>query len=397
MANLKMTPELETAIRAASSNDDIQTLIRTELDKQTAAEAADVAAQAAAKVAADKAAADKAAADAAAAAGAGGGSVTRTEVIGGKALEFVAESEQKLNEMVLNAYRVYYATVGTTPQAQETRVDAAKVEAEARAAAELEVARQTELQTKMQRGEISVSDYLKQSGAVADYLQDRGISIDTLKTAVEQSQSQALVQSWSQATEQFLQGPGAKWPGGDKNMAQMEMALATLGLSDQPSVDSLVKAYEYLTQRDAIFANNAPLSAEEKSAATKVVTATAAVDAANAKTAELTGKSQAEIQKIIDDAVAQALAKNAADAAAAAEAAKTPRTSSSLFNASSGLFAPGGSGAGSTEAKIRSDAATSQVLQNASPAEILEAWKAAQVAGGKNPNEAFLEQFAARR
>lgn len=392
MSTLKMTPELEAAIRNASSRDDIQTLVRDELGRQTAAAEAETAATAAAaKAAADKAAADKAASDAAAAESRG---VSRTEVIGGKEIEFEASTEQELKDMILNAYRVYYATK-SEPQQQVVQTDAAKEAAEAKNAAELEAARQADLQTKMQRGEISVTDYLNQSGAVASYLAEQGISVETLKATVAQAQQTEYVKSWSDATNEFLHGPGAKYPGGVKNQAQMEMALSVLGLQEEPSVDSLVKAYDYLLKRDALFAPDTQLSDAEKIAAQKTADAATTVDANAARASEVSGKSPEEIQAVIDAAVQKALADKAAADVAAIEAAKKPRTSSTIFGASSGIFTPGG--AGSAEAKVRSDAAASAALQNASPTEIMEAWKAAQVAGGKDPNAAFTEQYATRR
>jgi hypothetical protein len=79
---------------------------------------------------------------------------------------------------------------------------------------------------------------------------------------------------------------------------------------------------------------------------------------------------------------------------AAAEAAKKPRGSSSLFGASSGV--PSSSG-GTAEAKVRSDAAVAAALRNATPQEILHAWTAAQTSNGEDPNSAFLEAFKAGR
>jgi hypothetical protein len=97
----------------------------------------------------------------------------------------------------------------------------------------------------------------------------------------------------------------------------------------------------------------------------------------------------------IQEIIRNAASKVAADKAAADEAAKSPRTSSSLFNASSGV--PSSSG-GVVEAKAKSDAATTAALKGASPAEILEIWK--QVHAGGNIDEAnreFLEAFKGKK
>ena len=83
--------------------------------------------------------------------------------------------------------------------------------------------------------------------------------------------------------------------------------------------------------------------------------------------------------------------EQAADAAAAADAAqRTPSRSSSLFGQSSGTFG----GVGAAE---RAVAPQFKVPDNASPAEILEAWKQAQLAAGVNPDEAFKQAFPGRK
>jgi len=68
-------------------------------------------------------------------------------------------------------------------------------------------------------------------------------------------------------------------------------------------------------------------------------------------------------------------------------------TSSSMFGASSGV-APGGT----AESKTVADTAVAAALRDASPAQIIEAWKAANTGG--NPDEAnrqFIEFFSSSR
>lgn len=71
-----------------------------------------------------------------------------------------------------------------------------------------------------------------------------------------------------------------------------------------------------------------------------------------------------------------------------------PHTSSSLFGASSGVSKLAGSTA---ELKVRSDAAATAALKDASPAEILQAWCAAQTSDGEDPNQSFLNAFRTGR
>ena len=89
----------------------------------------------------------------------------------------------------------------------------------------------------------------------------------------------------------------------------------------------------------------------------------------------------AAIQAIIDNAKSKP----------AAEVKLKPQTSSSMFGASSG---PRSSG---VEAKTKSDAVAAAALKNASPAEILAAWTAAQTSNGGDPDAAFLEAFKTGR
>jgi hypothetical protein len=81
------------------------------------------------------------------------------------------------------------------------------------------------------------------------------------------------------------------------------------------------------------------------------------------------------------------------DKSAVVEAAKNSPKSSSMFGASSGV--PRSSGG--VEAKTKSDAVAAAALKNASPAEILAAWTAAQTSNGGDPDAAFLEAFKTGR
>ena len=92
----------------------------------------------------------------------------------------------------------------------------------------------------------------------------------------------------------------------------------------------------------------------------------------------------AAIQAIIDNAKSKP----------AAEVKLKPQTSSSMFGASLGVTRSSG---GVAEAKTKSDAVAAAALKNASPAEILAAWTAAQTSNGGDPDAAFLEAFKTGR
>jgi trimeric autotransporter adhesin len=398
--NLKMTPELEAALRQASSTEAMQQLLSAERDRQTAEIAATEAAtaQAAAdKAAADKALADKAAADKAAADKSAGEGFSRTEVIGGKELIFEGASQAEVDQMVLNAYRVWAATGG---QIAEVAVDPSVAEKVAADAAAAEAARLADLELKWKRGEVSAKEYLEQSGALASYLEAEGISLDALKESVEATQNSSYIQSWASATEQFLNH--SDWPGGEKNKAILHNTLTAMDLLDaDDKVQAMYQAYARMKELGTIFPyeEGTPITGKTAEETKAIVEAQARAAAAAATPTVAASqvvlpKTSEELNAYIQAAVQKAVADKAAADAAAIEAAKKPRGSSGMFGASTGTFAV----AGATEAAVtQADATVAAAMKNASPEEILMAWKHAQLAGGKDPNTAFLEQFSSRR
>jgi hypothetical protein len=133
--------------------------------------------------------------------------------------------------------------------------------------------------------------------------------------------------------------------------------LIALGLEDATDkVAALAKAYEALKARGTLFPYEPPAVA---------ATAPAVVSAA-------------------------APAPVAAPVVAAAPpvAPKVAATSSSLFGRSSGTNAPPVTDATAPQVEVPRDA---------TPAEIIDAWKKAQVAAGQDPNKAFQDTFSARK
>jgi hypothetical protein len=350
LPEVTMTEELAAAIQQAITAADVKSILMAEAEKQLATKTQlDADQAAAAQATAAKAAADQAAAEAVAKANQ---VFTRTEIIGGKEIPFSASSEAELDRLILNAFKVAYS-IQQTPAPVEPVVDHA---AEA-AAAEAATLAKAELERKFRLGEISVADYMEQSGAVKDYLAKQGVSIETLQKVVETT----TTQSWEQASEIFRNSPaGADWPGGVKNRQLLGDKLAALGLVDaEDKVAALAQAYAAMKATGAYFVNgDEPV----------VVTP----------------------QQIQADPVEAArVAKAAADAEAAAQAVrvaaaeKVRSMSSSLFGASSGTSgAPIVSPAVVEAKKI--------VPADADPQEIMRVWKEAQLAAGINPNEAFI-------
>jgi len=353
-----MNDELSAAVKAAVNPADIRTLLIAEAQKQSDTAAQLAADQAAAeKATADKAAADQAAAEAAAAAQ----GLTRTVEIGGRSFTFEGASEAELDRLELNAIKVAYA-VREPEAAAATVIDPA----EATRVAEAEIAAKAELDRKFRAGEITPADYIQQSGAMKAYLESEGVSLESLKAVVDSNKDTQFEQSWAQAGEAFRNSAaGADWPGGLKNQELIGLKIAALGLTDATDkVAALAQAYAAMKQTGLYFPNgdNDTASMASVAAVAKTVTDTATAEAA----------------------AATARAADAAAASArAAAAAKVQSMSSSIFGASSGT----------SGAPVLSPAvidAKKLVPADASPAEIMQAWKEEQLKQGKDVNEAFL-------
>ena len=379
MPELTVTPELKAIIEAATDPEVIRNAIVAEAEKQAAAAVVDEK-TAADKVVADKAAADKAAADAAAAQ-----TFESVETIGGKEFTFTAGSQAELDHMIANAYKVAYA-VQPTERVVEQFVDPAVAEKQAADKAAADAAAKTELELKFKRGEISASDYIEQSGALASYLERQGVPLSELKKAVEANKGNDYEKSWQEASADFVKtSAGADWPGGEKNLEILGLKIVALGLSEaKDKVGALAQAYADMKRTGMIFPTTAEgtLSPEQqaaaKAAADKAIADKTAADEA-ARVAAASG-------------TAAAVAQASAETARAVAAARVQSQSSSLFGASSGVGA--GTSAGATAPAA--PAAKTIIPDNATPAEILQAWKEAQLAGGNDPNRVFMDQFRNR-
>jgi hypothetical protein len=349
---VNVNDDLIRAVGASLNPEDIRAAVLAEAEKQSAASTV---------AAADQAATDQAAADTLAREQADAASVgfSRTEKIGGRDFLFEAGSEIELERMINNAYKVAYAVTGTEETAPY--VDPAVAAAAAQKAAEEEAVARVELETKFKRGDISTAEYLEQSGAVKDYLQKQGVPLESLRDAVNQNQATAETQSWADATQVFLNSSaGSDWPGGENNLEIIGLKLQALHLENATDkVAALAQAYASMKSTGTLFPYQAPVSTEPVAAATP-----------------------AEI-------IAAAAERVIAAPVYVAPAPRVASTSSSLFGASSGT-----SGAPSTAPVA---AAKSDIPADASPAEIIAAWKQGQIAAGKDPNAAFTETFSGRR
>jgi hypothetical protein len=359
LPGVEMNDDLIKAIAGSVDAEQIKAAILAEAEKQGAT--ADAAA-------AEKAAQEQAAANAKAAEAAAAG-FERTVIIGGREFKFEAATELELERSINNAYAVAYAL---QPAEQDIHAAAPEPvptaeEVAAKAAAEAEA--KAELELKFKRGDITAAEYIEQSGAVDSYLATKGISVDRLKSVVESNDAVKEQQSWAEATEAFKTGPGADWPGGDKNLHRIGLYIQALDLMNaDDKVAALAQAYNAMKEANDVEPFTPAASTTQDAAA------------------------QAAAKAAADKATADAAAAAARTAATVRTAASAMPAASSLWGASSGVGAGASSGAQPTKG-----ADQIAVPANVSPEEIMDAWKKATLAAGKNPDDAFREQYGARR
>lgn len=129
-----------------------------------------------------------------------------------------------------------------------------------------------ELELKFKRGDISTADYLEQSGAIEQHLESRGISIEDLKASVEEKNIQRFTHSWASATQDFLNSPeGSSWPGGQENMKTVSEIIQQMGAIDaEDKVAAIATAYKYM-QQNGMVGENRELNAQTRIREAKTV------------------------------------------------------------------------------------------------------------------------------
>jgi hypothetical protein len=174
--------------------------------------------------------------------------VTHTEVIGGREFTFTGETQAEVNSMILDAYKVAEAMQPTQPS-EPVRDERGRF-----AKTEQVVSDETkaELLLKMQLGQISVEDYVEQSGAVSEYLETK-MGIQGGVEAVKQTVAKQYEQSWADASKSFL-AQQSDWPGGEKNKNLLGLTIYKLGLQDaEDKLAAMVAAYADMKREGLIF------------------------------------------------------------------------------------------------------------------------------------------------
>lgn len=177
---------------------------------------------------------------------------TRTVEIGGKMFDFTASSEEMLEYQIQSARAVAEELQNTAAPRVEEREEPTEAERQQK------LWEQSQLQLKFQRGEIGVKEYLEQSGAIGDYLESQGISVEGLREQAQTREGKQFEKSWQEATGAFLNGPGTDWPGGEKNQAVIQNMLIAMNLQDaEDKVGALVQAYNEMKKQGVIFEREA--------------------------------------------------------------------------------------------------------------------------------------------
>jgi len=225
---LTETPELQTALDATASFEDIKALLHTEADKQGVplAKAAEVKVEAKQE---SKEAEKEVYYD--------------DIVIGGRSYHFEGDSPADILRQIKAANSAHENATNPEKKTVDTAAKKGMTNDE-----------KVALELDYRMGKIGLDEYLDKSGALDSYLEKKGVKTEQLKEIVAEKVNRKEVDAWEAATNEFLQSHGKdEWPGGDQNTKIMALKLAELGLNGIPSVESLNKAFVAMKADNLIF------------------------------------------------------------------------------------------------------------------------------------------------
>jgi hypothetical protein len=112
------------------------------------------------------------------------------------------------------------------------------------------VANDAELRLKMMRGEISVDEYITQSGALDSYMRENfGLDREAIS-------GKKFEQDWATAVQQWLSGDGVEWPGGEANKKILTDIIAQNDLmGSEDKIEALNKAYQFARENNLLVPN----------------------------------------------------------------------------------------------------------------------------------------------
>jgi hypothetical protein len=117
---------------------------------------------------------------------------------------------------------------------------------------------------RFKRGDIDTATYLGESGAMSEYLESQGVSMDALRATT----GAKFEASWASATDEFLASPaGQDWPGGEENKNLLGRLIEESGLTGQPSAETLAAAWAHMKENNLTLDNPDNAYAREMSEA----------------------------------------------------------------------------------------------------------------------------------
>lgn len=199
-------------------------------------------------------------------------SITITDPATGEKTKLEAESQDALNALQLQWYREHPSTPVTTQEQPRGADGKFKAAAESDAARQQRALDAVELERKFRLSEISASDYIQQSGALAEALEkELGMPLDEVKETFQERQGKRYERDWADATNRFLTSDaGSDWPGGNQNMKKIGEIISNATMEDgTPLVDAPDKvaalewAYSYAKEHE-LLVENPELEAHKK-------------------------------------------------------------------------------------------------------------------------------------
>ena len=180
-------------------------------------------------------------------------------VINGVKHTIEAETEEGLVKAELEEMKKIFNDSASANDQQAPRRDLATgqfVSKTAKEQQEAEIVRRAELDSAYRTGQITLADYVKQSGIVDEVIAER-----QQYAQQENAELETYGQTWQEASAEFLQK--SDWPGTEENVRRLQNAIVELGLVDKPSVESLRAAYQHLIDTDNL-AENPELTLQQK-------------------------------------------------------------------------------------------------------------------------------------
>ncbi len=152
----------------------------------------------------------------------------KSVVINGKKYVLEGATEHELVQAETNLYRSIFQPEAVTVQER----DAAK-------------GRFVEVPEARSPADRVAADLVEQS------LREQGIDPDALRDFTNQK----ILTGWSDAVEEFKSTVGAWWVGGQENVLKMTDVLMQMGCADNPNVENLRRAAEYLRDNNLLAEN----------------------------------------------------------------------------------------------------------------------------------------------